>query len=70
MEEEERKENIREYSTYVCENEDVIMNKKNDVFKIIAAFIKAGTNLETEIYPKMPNRKLYLAPEHEVAQET
>ena len=42
-----------EYLEFVKENEEVITDKKGEVLKILTAFMKAGTDIERDIYPKM-----------------
>ena len=51
---------ISEYRDYIEENEGVIIGKKDKIIRIITAFLKAGTNVDSEIYPKMPHRHLYM----------
>ena len=51
---------IREYKDYIKENEDLILDKKNEVIKIVSAFIKAGTNIQKEVYPKMIYKSYYM----------
>ena len=64
--EQEKKENpddeeyINEMDEYVKENEDLILDKKNQLLKIINAFMKAGTDLSKEVYPRMKFKGLYL----------
>ena len=36
------------------------MNQKQTIIKIITSFLKAGTNVERDIYPKMKYRSLYM----------
>ena len=45
---------------YVKENEDLILDKKNQLLKILNAFMKAGTDLSKEVYPRMKFKGLYL----------
>ena len=47
-------ENIRE-------NEELILKTKDEVYKILTAFLKAGINLDKEVFPTMPWRELYLS---------
>ena len=58
--EENDKSTIREYKEYIKENEDLILDKKNEVIKIVSAFIKAGTNINKEVYPKMIYKSYYM----------
>ena len=51
---------IYEYKDYIKENEDLILNKKNEIIKIISAFIKAGSNIERDVFPKMKYRSYYM----------
>jgi hypothetical protein len=53
-----------EMREYIKENQDVILDKKNQLLKIINAFMKAGTDLSKEVYPRMKYKGLYL-PEFE-----
>ena len=39
------------------------MKRKDDVIKIINAFMKAGTNLDTDVFPKMLHKNLYMEKE-------
>jgi len=50
----------QEYGEYIKENEDLICDKKNEVVKILQAFVKAGTNLDRDVLPKMKYRALYI----------
>ena len=45
---------------YIKENEDLILDKKNQLLKILNAFMKAGTDLSKEVYPRMKYKGLYL----------
>jgi hypothetical protein len=45
---------------YIKENEDIILNKKNEIIKIMNAFMKAGTDLDKEIIPKMKYKNYYM----------
>ena len=51
---------ISEYKEYIKENEDLILDKKNEIIKIITAFIKAGTNVQKEVYSKMIYKSYYM----------
>jgi len=53
-------ETVEYYKQVIAENEDVMLNHKNMVFRIISAFIKAGVKLQAEVYPKLKNKQLYL----------
>ena len=53
-------ETIQEYKDVITENEDVILDQKSMVYRIVSAFIRAGVNLQKEIYPKLKNKHLYL----------
>ena len=50
----------REYSEYVKENEEVIDTKKNMVIKILNAFLKAGSNLDRDVFPKLKYKHEYI----------
>ena len=53
-----------ELKQYIKENQDLILDKKNQLLKILNAFMKAGTDLSKEVYPRMKFKGLYL-PEFE-----
>ena len=56
----ETKQEVEEYKVFIAENQDVILNLKNQMLRILNAFMKAGTNLEKEIYPKLKYKGLYM----------
>jgi hypothetical protein len=60
MEEAETKDEKDEFVEYIKENEDLVLDKKNQVIKICNAFMKAGINLELDVYPKLKYKSLYL----------
>ena len=55
-----------EYGEYIKENDDLINDKKNEVLRILQAFVKAGTNLDRDVLPKLKHRALYI-PEFKAA---
>ena len=50
----------KEYGEYISENADIILNKKNQVIKILNAFIKAGSNLDRDVFPKLKYKHEYI----------
>ena len=58
--EEELKGEDPDYRLYIKENYEIIMRTKDDVIKIINAFLKSGINLQKEVYPQLKYRSLYL----------
>lgn len=44
---------VSEYKDYIKENEGVIIGLKEQLLRIMNAFIKAGTNIERDIFPKL-----------------
>ena len=49
-----------EYIEYIKENEGVINNFKDQIIRIMNAFLKAGTNVDRDVYPKMKYKGLYM----------
>jgi len=60
IKDQESKAEIEEFRGFIAENEDVILNLKNQMLRMLNAFMKAGTNLEKEIYPKLKYKGLYM----------
>ena len=50
----------QEWADFITENDGVIIKQKDTIIKILTQFLKVGTNLEKEIYPKMKYRSLYM----------
>ena len=50
----------KEMKEYIKENQDLILDKKNQLLKILNAFMKAGIDLSKEVYPRMRYKGLYL----------
>ena len=50
----------KEMKEYIKENQDLILDKKNQLLKILNAFMKAGIDLSKEVYPRMKYKGLYL----------
>ena len=50
----------KEYKEYIKENADLIQTKKDTVIRILNAFIKAGTNMEKFVFPRMQHRSSYI----------
>lgn len=59
-ENQEDPEVIQEFKDFKKENDDIILNSKDQIIRIMNAFIKAGTNIERDIYPKMKYRSMYM----------
>lgn len=49
-----------EYAEYIKENEGLINNFKDQIIRIMNAFLKAGTNVDRDVYPKMKYKGLYM----------
>ena len=50
----------KEYQEYIKENADLVCTKKDTVIRILNAFMKAGTNLDKEVFPRMQHRSSYI----------
>ena len=50
----------KEYAEYIKENAELICNKKNQVIRILNAFIKAGSNLDRDVFPKLKYKSEYI----------
>ena len=59
-ENQEDPEVMQEFEDFKKENDDIILNSKDQIIRMMNAFIKAGTNIERDIYPKMKYRALYM----------
>lgn len=59
--EEELKGTDPDYKTYIKENNEILFRTKDEVLKIVNAFIKSGVSLEKEVWPKLKHRELYLS---------
>ncbi len=46
--------------SYINENDEIIMRTKDEIYRILTAFLKSGINIDKEVFPVMPWRKLYL----------
>jgi len=51
---------ITEYEEYVKNNDRVLGRFKDQSLRIVGAFIKAGANLERDVYPYMKYKALYM----------
>jgi hypothetical protein len=48
---------------YVKENNEIIENTKEEIMRILNAFLKSGMNLDKEVYPQLKYKSLYLGGE-------
>ena len=51
---------ITEYEEYIKNNNQILKRFKDQSFRIVSAFVKAGANLEKDIYPLMKHKALYM----------
>ena len=56
---------ITEYEEYVKNNDRVLGRFKDQSLRIVGAFIKAGANLERDVYPYMKYKALYMPQFHD-----
>lgn len=49
-----------DYKSYIKENNDIIIRTKDEIWRILSAFLKAGMNLDKDVYPKLKHKDLYL----------
>lgn len=45
---------------YIKENNEIIEKSKEEIHKILNAFLKSGINLDKEVMPKLKYKSLYL----------
>lgn len=50
----------KEYAEYIKENAELVCDKKNTVIRILNAFIKAGSNLDRDVFPKLKYKSEYI----------
>ena len=61
-----------EVGNYISENEGIIMKTKDEIIRILVAFLKVGIDIDKdEVLSKMQHRHLYMPPEDDkkVVQE-
>ena len=56
-----------DWENYVRENEDIIVRTKDEIVKIMVAFLKVGVNLDKEVLGKLKHKNLYLGEEEKGA---
>lgn len=49
-----------DYKYYIKENNEIIIRSKDEIWRILTAFIKAAMNLDKDVYPKLKYRNLYM----------
>ena len=58
-----------EWQKYVEENESIIMRTKDEILRILNAFLAAGIDIDRDnVLTGMQHRALYMPPDHLVAK--
>ncbi len=45
---------------YIEENNEIILRAKDDIYKIVNAFLQSGIDLDVEVFPALKHKSLYL----------
>ena len=56
-----------DWENYVRENEGIIVKTKDEIVRIMVAFMKVGVNLDKEVLGKLKHKNLYLGEEEKEA---
>ena len=59
-----------EKEEYIAENEAIIARSKHEILGVLGAFVKAGVDLEKEVYPALKHRQLWMGGDKDKASDS